>query len=119
MNEPARDSEHARQTRWNAERARILSARAKVKRQAEEAGDVLVHCLPEPETSPPSWFEQDDRQTHVEHSRPAADPRVLSLPGGVLGRPPPPKPEPTPEDQFRRAALRDKVKRVTGITLPS
>ena len=112
--------EHERQQNWQLERQRILAARAKVEREAAEAGTPLVHALPEPPTSPPDWYENDDRTTHVEHSRPApADPRVIQLPGGVLGRPPPPKPEPSPEDVFRAAARRDKVKRLTGLTLPT
>jgi hypothetical protein len=121
MNKPAQASEQARQTRWNVERSRILAARAKVKRQAEEAGDVLVHALPEPETTPPLWFEQQDDSQPPEHSRSSAgDPRVLTLPGGVLGRPPVANAnEPTPEEVFAKAARRETVRRWTGIELPS
>jgi hypothetical protein len=120
MNEPARDSEQARQARWNSERSRILAARARAERRAEAEGEVLVHCLPPPSSSPPSWFEKTDGQTHVEYSRSAEPSNTVTLPFGPLGRPPEAGAgELTVEEVFAREARRETVRRWTGIELPS
>ena len=114
-----REPEQDRQQRWQLERQRILASRAKVEREASEAGVVLVHALPEPPTTPPDWFEQDDRQTQVEYSRSSEPSDTITMPYGPLGKPPEAGAgELTPEQVFAKASIRDKIKRVTGVSLP-
>jgi len=96
-----------------------LASRAKVEREAAAAGVVLVHALPEPPTTPPDWFERPDGQTHVEYSRSAEPSNTVTLPYGPLGKPPEAGAgEMTPEQVFAKASIRDKIKRVTGVSLP-
>lgn len=110
---------HERQQRWNIERQRILAARAKVEREAAEAGEVLVHCLPEPVAAAPDWWERPDGTTQVEYSRSSEPSDTITMPYGPLGKPPEAGAgELTPEQVFAKASIRDKIKRVTGVSLP-
>jgi hypothetical protein len=113
--------EQDRQQRWNIERQRILAARAKVEREAAEAGEVLVHCLPEPEAAVPDWYGADDSgPPRIEHARSSEPSDTITLPYGPLGRPPAAGAgELTPEQHFAKAARRETVRRWTGIELPS
>lgn len=115
-NPPAPD----RDSRWAAERRRILAARAAVRRQAEDSGETLVYFLPEPPAAVPDWYEKDDSgPPRIEHARSSEPSNTITMPYGPLGRPPEAGAgELTPEQVFARASVRDRIKSLLGVELP-
>ncbi len=110
---------------WEIERSRILAERYAVKRKAEEEGRDVLFAVDPPPMAPPDWWRTDAGEPTVtpliEDPDANPEPGTIKLRYGVLGRPRTHVAganEPTPEDQFKRATLRDRVRNLFGVQLP-
>lgn len=109
---------------WEIERKRIIAARFRAKREAEERGENFVFAAGEPPIDPPPWWRTDSGAAAVTPltapPEAATDPSKIELRWGVLGRPrqhPAGEGQDTPEQIFKRASLRDRAKAIFGVQL--